>query len=88
MTRLPISALLATGFSCFAAESLANDASRDTAPSWSLSLGYTSDFWRNLDGGLESGARSIGMAEFVVDWTGEGGSTRPCALHRQRWQEL
>lgn len=73
MTRLPISALLATGFSCFAAESLANDASRDTAPSWSLSLGYTSDFWRNLDGGLESGARSIGMAEFVVDWTGEGG---------------
>ena len=73
MTRLPIAAALVTGLASFATESLADGASSGTAPSLSLSLGYTSDFWRTIDGGLESGARSIGMAEFVVDWTGEGG---------------
>ena len=77
MTRLPIAAALVTGLASFATESLADGASSGTAPSLSLSLGYTSDFWRTIDGGLESGARSIGMTELVVDWAGAGGLIDP-----------
>lgn len=62
--------VLVTGLSALASKAVAEEASSDTAPSWNVSLGYTSDFWRSLGGGRETGARFIGHAELVLDWVG------------------
>lgn len=40
----------------------------ETKPTWNLSFGYTSDYWRTLDGGLDTGDVFIGLGELVVDW--------------------
>jgi porin len=54
----------------------AGESERESAPSWSLSLGYTSDFWRNLEGGRDTGSTVLGNATLILDFEGEPGGLR------------
>jgi porin len=72
VTRNPVAAILVAGLGSFGAEARADEPSSENVPSWDVELGYTSDFWRSVTGGLDSGKRFIGHAELVVDWVGDG----------------
>jgi porin len=76
MSRLSTAAVVVGVFSGISTDLFAKEPSSDTEPSWNLSLGYTSDFWRNLDGGVTTGDVFIGNAELIVDIEGSPGGFR------------
>lgn len=73
MSRISMAAALMSAVGGTAPEIWASDRSGDTAPSWQVSLGYTADVWRNVDGGAREGDTVIGQAEFAVDIEAGGG---------------
>lgn len=83
MTKLPLAAVVAGALSGTATDLFAKEGESDTAPSWSLTLGYTSDFWRNVDGGASTGDVFIGNAEMILDFEGSpsGLRSRVHAIH-------
>lgn len=76
MSRLSFAAVVASAVSGIAAEGWSKSAEGDTARSWNLTLGYTSDFWRNVEGGLATGSAFIGNAEMILDVEGSPGGFR------------
>ncbi len=76
MSRVPTAAVLFGVLSGISTDLLANEGGSDTVPPWSLTLGYTSDFWRNVDGGASTGDVVIGNAEMILDFEGSPGGFR------------
>lgn len=60
----------------FSATLDAGEVESESAPRWSVSLGYTSDFWRNVDGGRDTGGVFLGNAALAIDFEGEPGGLR------------
>lgn len=82
MSRISMAAALMSAVGGTAPEIWASDRSGDTAPSWQVSLGYTADVWRNVDGGAREGDTVIGQAEFAVDIeAGSGLRSRVHVIH-------
>ncbi|MFM7396694.1 MAG: carbohydrate porin [Gammaproteobacteria bacterium] len=76
MSRGTIAAVLVSATGGYPAELFSEDAAGDSTPSWHVSLGYTSDLWRNAEGGQKTGDTVLGNAELVVEWEGAPGGLR------------
>jgi len=60
-----------------AAEPLsAGNPAEKAAPEWDVSLGYTADYWRNLEGGLRTDDVFIGLAALDIGWKSASGDLR------------
>lgn len=63
-----LSAALVGALASINFEARAEEAKSGTAPSTSVALGYTAEYWQNLEGGVERGGEYLDLLDMSLDW--------------------